>query len=204
VLDIPVLVQPGNQQMTEGHFNDAVPFDGIADILPNDYGPGKDLWVTEDYSRDAASGRDHISILISSGNGTPLTVNAIDTNGIAALGIFDLYWAGSTAGVNVIDIVLAPSFDGGQTFEPLISSDFVGDPEIFGAGTVDDPLGFYFELFGESLKLPIEPTALTATDLKLDIAVQPVPIPGSLLLLLSGLISFIGFKARCFRRPARC
>lgn len=210
VLDIPVLVQPGSQQMYEYHFNADIPFDpsGSPTILPNDEGPpgagdnaaGKDLWITEAYSQNTAGGGNHVSILISSGDGTPLTVNDINQSGIAALGIYDLYWAGSTAGVTFIDFVLAPSFDGGQTFEPFDSSAFLGDPEIFGAGTVDDPLGFYFEIFGYSFKLPVEPTPLTATDLKLDFTVQPVPIPGSLWLLLSGLISLIGLKSRSWRR----
>ncbi|UCD82783.1 MAG: hypothetical protein JSW26_15525 [Desulfobacterales bacterium] len=211
VLDIPVLVQPGDQPKYEYHFSDSILFDSAPGILPNDEGPpdagdntdGKDFWVTETYSQDAAGGGEHLSILISSGDGTQLTVNEIDQGQVAALGIFDLYWAGSSAGVSVIDFVLAPSFDGGLTFEPFDSSDFVGDPEIFGTGTVDDPLGFYFEIFGDSLLLPIEPSALTATDLKLDFTVQPVPISGSLWLLLSGLIGLIGLKSGCRRRPDR-
>lgn len=190
-LEIPVLAPPGSQ----GNFEEAVAFDGNPAVLPIDFGPAKDLWITEAYSSDAGTGRETISISISgsiTGTPAPLTDNQIDSGGEAILEISGLYWEGSQNGVNLIDFGLDCSFGGGQLCEPI-------DPDVFidGDGTLDNPLILSFLFPAAVLFKNLEPSGFeNATDLMLTFTVQPVPIPGTLLLMFSGLIGIFAIKRK--------
>jgi len=191
-LEIPILAPPGNQ----GNFEEAVLFDPNPAVLPIDFGPAKDLWITEAYSSDAGTGRKTISILISgsiTGTPAPLTDNQIDSGGEAILDISGLYWEGAQNGVNLIDFGLECSFGGGQLCDPIEPT----DEFIDGDGTVDNPLILSLIFPAAVLFRNLEPSGFeNAADLMLTFTVQPVPIPGTLLLMISGLIGIFAVKRK--------
>jgi hypothetical protein len=195
-LEIPVLVQPG----IESNYEEGVPFDGVPVVFPNDVGPGKDLWITEDYSRDAASGREDISITISSGDGTSLTINAIDEDGFSILELafygsyWENMWADAVAELSKIEFDIAVLFPGETEFN---SVDFI-PIEPAGDGTPDFPLILPFEIpAGELIGIDGD-DIVNASDMRLEITVQPVPIPGTLLLMISGLIGIFAIKRKSY------
>ncbi|CAB1061018.1 hypothetical protein D1BOALGB6SA_5789 [Olavius sp. associated proteobacterium Delta 1] len=201
-LEIPLLLEPGYKSYLET----AVLFDGNPAILPEYEGPapgddldsGKDIYIDEDYSENASSGRENILIQISSGDGTSLTLNDIDGDGTAVLELvfsgtfWEDSWADADAGISKIDFETSLLFPGETEFNPVDSV----QSEPLGDGSLDDPLILAFEIDAGELIGFDGPGIVNLSDLRLDMTFQPVPIPGSLLLLISGLICILSIKRK--------
>jgi hypothetical protein len=198
-LDLPLPTEAGGDPLFEGHFNPDIPFNGRPTILPYDTDFGRDLWITESYLMDPVDRNETATFLIFGGDGseipppagshTSLAVNPLDTGEVTYLGLWNLYWEGSTAGISPDNIspMLSASFDGGSTFSTLSQDDWVMT-FLDGDGTIASPLAIQFEINSAALADP------AATDLQLDLNVRPVPIPSAIFLLTSGLIGLLGFR----------
>lgn len=198
-LDLPLPTETGGDPLFEGHFNPEIPFNGSPTILPYDTDFGRDLWITESYLMDPSNHNETVTFLVFGGDGsdmppavgshTSLAVNPLDTEAVTYLGMYSLYWAGSTAGISVDNVtpILSASFDGGSTFNTLNQDDWIMT-YLDGNGTVDYPLEVQFEINSGALAGP------TATDLQLELNVRPVPIPSAIFLLTSGLVGLLGFR----------
>jgi hypothetical protein len=201
-LEIPLLADPGYKS----YLDEAILFDGNPTVLSEYEGPppeedldsGKAVYIVESYSQDISSGHENILIQISSGDGTPLTLNDIDGDWNAILELefsgsfWENSWADAEAGISKIDFETSLLFPGETEFTSIASD--LSQP--IGDGSLDDPLILSFEIPAGELIGLIGDDNVNLSDLRLDITFQPVPIPGTLLLMFSGLIGIFAIKRK--------
>ncbi len=177
----------------EGH-NGNVPFDGLPDMVPNDFNPadlsptfsdGNDLIVTEDVMGD------EVWIWIEGQQpgepfptpGAPLFANPlVPVSEVVGFDIFELHWQSDMPAV-ISNISLELTF--GEVSVPITPLAFFPD----GDGTSGNAIALQFQL--DPLDFS-DPLLGDATDLHLHFTVVHIPEPSTLaLLVLGALLIFV-------------
>lgn len=169
-------------------------FDGTPAELPIVSGPGISLRITDSYSQNSSNGSDTITITIFGANGAALTDNTIDGDAELELSFSGTFWeevaADAATDQNIIDFNISVLFSSENPID--VDFDFA---DIGGDGTPSNPLAYAFTIFDGELT-QTEGLNLNASDLMLEMDIQPVPIPGTLLLMISGLIGVFAIRKK--------